>query len=204
MEGTISEIRLWGPTWTPRNWFSCSGQLLSISQFTAFFSLIGTIYGGDGRTSFAVPDLRGRTAVGYGSGSGLTPRSAGQGGGAEFVTLNSLEIPAHNHSASVTAGTGPSSATVSVRANSGAGNTNNPAGGYWANSGNVGPNAINSYSNTQNVTMAADAVTVDNVTAPTPNVNIGLTGGNQSHLNMQPWLSVGYIICYQGIFPSRN
>ena len=99
MEGNISEIRLFGPVWAPRNWLSCSGQLLSIAQYTAFFSLIGTLYGGDGRTSFGLPDLRGRVAVGAGLGPGLTPRSNGQAGGVEGVTLNTLEIPAHNHSA---------------------------------------------------------------------------------------------------------
>lgn len=204
MEGTISEIRLWGPTWTPRNWMSCSGQLLAISQYTAFFSLIGTLYGGDGRTTFQLPDLRGRTAVGYGSGPGRTPRSAGQAGGQEYVTLNVLEMPSHNHQTVVTPGSGGSSATVTVKANSGAGNTNNPGGAYWANGGSIGPNALNTYSNTQNATMATDAVTVSNITAAPPTVSTLNNGGNQSHQNMQPWQSVGYIICYQGIFPSRS
>lgn len=102
MEGYISEVRLFGPTWAPRTWALCHGQLMAISPNTALFSLIGTIYGGDGRTTFALPDLRGRVAVGQGDGPGLSPVSNGWKGGQERVTLNVLEIASHNHSAAAT------------------------------------------------------------------------------------------------------
>lgn len=198
MEGTISEIRLWAPTWSPRNWFSCSGQLLSISQFTAFFSLIGTLYGGDGRTSFGVPDLRGRTAVGYGAGPGLTPRNAGQAGGLENVTLNVLQIPSHNHGAATS---NPTVAAVSatIRANGGTSDSQDPTSRY------PGLNqAAPSYASSATGAMASDAVSINSITFNPIQTTIGNTGGSQSHHNMQPWLSVGYIICFQGIFPSRN
>lgn len=197
MEGTISNVTNWAPNWSPRNWFPCDGRLLSIAQFTAFFSLIGTIYGGDGRTTFAVPDLRGRSAVGYGTGPGRTPRIAGQAGGTEWVTLNILEMPIHNHAAAVSSsGTG----TADMYVHSGGGATANPAAGDSL-SGDT--NFASAMYGTGAPDTKLNSQTIQNVTAGV-NVTIGLTGGSQSHENMSPWLAVGYIICYQGIFPSRN
>lgn len=192
MEGTISEIRYFGPNWAPRSWMPCDGRLLSISQFSAFFSLIGTIYGGDGRTTFAVPDLRGRVAVGAGSGPGRTPRTNGQFGGVETVTLNILEMPSHNHAAATALGS--ASAQIGI---SGPGSTGTPAAGsYPGIATDVNGDALNLYGNSGNP-----------ITAPVSGnatTNIGMNGGNRSHQNMQPWLSVLPIICYQGIFPSRS
>ncbi|UII30452.1 tail fiber protein [Fulvivirga ulvae] len=198
MEGTISEIRYFGPTWSPRNWFPCDGRLLAISQFTAFFSLIGTIYGGDGRTTFAVPDLRGRVPVGAGNGPGLTPRSNGQMAGTQTVTLNILEIPAHNHSA-VTSNPTVNSASATIRVNANSSSGTSPSGTYLGVD-----QAAPIYESSANATMASDAVQINSIAFNPINTTIGLTGGTQSHENMQPWTCVLPIICYQGIFPSRN
>lgn len=170
-EGYIGEIRMVAFNFAPRGWALCDGQLLSIAQNTALFSLIGTIYGGDGRTTFALPDLRGRVPVHAGTGAGLTPRSLGERGGVENVTLNIAQIPSHNHLAF---------------ANSGNATTGNPVNATWAN---VGLNSIYNTS-TPNVNMAG--------------ATIGNMGGSQSHINMQPYEVVNFIIALQGIYPSRN
>lgn len=198
MEGTISEIRCFGPVWAPRNWFTCSGQLLSIAQYTAFFSLIGTLYGGDGRTSFGLPDLRGRVAVGAGSGPGRTPRTNGQAGGVEGVTLNTLEMPSHSHAANTST---PTVASASVEINAAAAATSpSPIGNLPAQPTNNVP----AYGPATGGAMSASMASVSNLTFNPISTSIGLTGGNLPHQNMQPWQCVNYIICYQGIFPSRN
>jgi len=116
-EPFLGEIRLVAFTFAPRGWAFCHGQLLPISQHTALFSLLGTIYGGDGRTTFALPDLRGRVPIGAGTGPGLTPRSLGERGGAEGVQLTVEQLPAHTHRA---------------MAHSGKSDTRNPEGNVWA------------------------------------------------------------------------
>lgn len=95
----LGEIRMFGGNFAPRFHAFCSGQILSIAQNTALFSLLGTMYGGNGQTTFALPDLRGRRPVGFGQGPGLTPRTIGEIGGVETVTLLATEMPAHNHPA---------------------------------------------------------------------------------------------------------
>ena len=101
----IGEIRLFPYTFAPRGWALCNGQILSISQNTALFSLIGTMYGGDGRTTFALPDLRGRVAVSSGQGPGLSAYDVGEAGGLESVSLDESQMPAHNHEMKVHGGT---------------------------------------------------------------------------------------------------
>ena len=101
----IGEIRLFPYTFAPRGWALCSGQILSIAQHTALFSLIGTIYGGDGRTTFALPDLRGRVAVSSGQGPGLSAYDVGEAGGVELVSLAESQMPAHNHKVKVNGAT---------------------------------------------------------------------------------------------------
>jgi microcystin-dependent protein len=99
MDPFIGTIVMFGGTFAPRNWAFCEGQLLSITQHQALFSIIGTTYGGDGRTTFALPDLRGRVPVHPGQGTGLSPRAPGQRFGEETVTLTTAQIPAHSHAA---------------------------------------------------------------------------------------------------------
>jgi microcystin-dependent protein len=96
-EPFIGEIRMFGGTFAPRGWALCDGQLLSISTYTSLFSILGTTYGGDGRTTFALPDLRGRAPIHAGTGPGLSPKTLGQKGGTQTETLSIVQMPSHNH-----------------------------------------------------------------------------------------------------------
>ena len=178
-EPFIAEIRIFANNFAPRNWAFCNGQLLPISQHTALFSLIGVIYGGDGRTTFALPDLRGRTAIGPRNGPGLSPYQLGQKGGAERVTLTVNQIPSHSHSATATLhGTGTR------------GNSAVPNGNIMASKPRT-----NVYSDAApDVTMSPAAVSIANAN----------TGGSQSHENRMPFIAINHIIAIQGVFPSRN
>ena len=177
----IGEILMFGGNFAPRSWAFCDGQLLSIAQNTALFSILGTTYGGDGRVTFGLPELRGRVAMHPGSGPGLTTRRLGEKGGTETVTLNTTQIPAHNHTASSTAkGVAP------------AGNSNDAAGNFWADDAGVASATYNTGPSTTNMNAGAVETTVAN------------TGGGSSHPNVQPYQCVNYIIALQGIFPSRN
>jgi microcystin-dependent protein len=131
MDPFVGEIRPCGFNFAPKGWAFCHGQILSLAQNTALFSLLGTTYGGNGTTTFGLPDLRGRSAVGPGQGPGLSLYDLGEQGGAETVTLTAAEVPAHSHAISASTGTQTSS---------------RPTGGYQA--------AGNSYSATHDVTMA--------------------------------------------------
>ena len=106
MDGTIGEIRMFGGNFAPRNWALCEGQLLSISNYQALFSILGTTFGGDGRTTFALPDLRGRVPLGPGSGPGLSTYQLGAKSGSEKVTLTVDQMPSHNHAVGCTSENG--------------------------------------------------------------------------------------------------
>ncbi len=197
MEGTLAEIRMFAGNFNPRGWQLCNGQLLSIAQWTAVFALVGTTYGGNGQTTFGLPDFRGRVAVGTGQGPGLSSIQLGQMSGSETVTLLTSQIPAHNHIA--TAGTG-GSGTATLNAVTANGNTQSPSGNYLAASRTA---SVASYiASGTTVAMNAGSITLSNVTAGAP--TIGNTGGSQPHSNMQPYLGINYIICIEGIFPSRD
>ena len=185
MEGTIGEIRMFGGNFAPRSWAFCSGQVMSIAQNSALFSILGTTFGGDGRTSFQLPDMRGRVSVHAGHGPGLSDRRLGQKGGEETVTLTTQQIPSHTHVA-----TPNLTSTVGVIDDDG--DTADAAGNVLANStsGNV-------YH-----TGAADS-SLGGVTLG-GSISVSHTGGGQHHDNMQPWLAVNYIICLSGVFPSRS
>lgn len=119
-EPFLAEIYMGGMNFAPRGFATCSGQIVSIAQNTALFALLGTTFGGNGQTTFALPDLRGRVPMGEGQGPGLSPRTLGEVGGTETVTLISTQIPAHNHT---------------LNAVSDAGDVSAPSGNYLANSG---------------------------------------------------------------------
>jgi len=176
MDPILGTIMMIGFNWAPVGWMLCTGQLLAINQYQALFALLGTTYGGDGITNFALPDLRGRVPINQGNGAGLSPYIIGQSAGAENAQLVVANLPAHNHPAncSSTLGTAVS-----------------PTGGYWAeaNPGGRDPLATPSYAPSTNGQMAATA--------------IGMTGNNQPLSIVQPYLCVNFIIAYQGIFPSR-
>jgi len=176
----IGEIRMVGFNFAPRGWALCNGQLLPISSNTALFSLLGTTYGGDGRTTFALPDLRGRVPAHAGTGVGLSPRRLGERGGVERVLLNTQEIPSHNHFA-----------VGFARGSTSPGSTSSPENSVWAVEAAVG--AAPYTESAPNVNMQKNSV----------QVTVGNTGGSQSHENMQPYEVVNFIIALQGVFPSR-
>ncbi|MHC4955882.1 MAG: phage tail protein, partial [Planctomycetota bacterium] len=146
-EPFIGQIQQFGFNFPPRGWAHCDGQLLPISSNTALFSLLGTTFGGDGRTTFGLPDLRGRIAKHVGTGPGLSPVTWGQRGGAETVVLNTGNMPSHTHTA-----------TATLRGTSAAGNVEDPAGAVLAQE-----NREDQYRNgtaTPDVNMAANSVQV--------------------------------------------
>ena len=175
-EPFLSEIRIMSFVFAPRGWALCNGQTLAISQNTALFSLLGTNYGGNGTTTFALPDLRGRTPIQQGQGPGLSSRQVGETGGVENVTLISTEIPSHTHALKATT----ASATTAA-----------PAGAIWAVSGSR-RSTTNLYTNA----AGAGAVMNSQVLAP--------VGSSVPHNNMPPYMTVSFCIALQGIFPARN
>ncbi len=191
MEGTLASIQLFGGNFAPRTWAFCQGQLESIAQNQALFSLVGTIYGGDGRTTFGLPDLRGRTAISPGMGPGLSDRIQGQRSGTETVTLNIIEMPSHNHAIT-------SNGTISagIHVTSGDGDTNNP------NEANSISSSV-TFNPALSTGVGAPYTSLVSIAGGIPSSTIN-NGGSQPHNNMQPYLAIPYIICLQGLYPARN
>lgn len=179
-EPFIGEIKMFAGTFAPRGYMFCNGGLLSIASNTALFALIGTTYGGNGQTTFALPDLRGRLPIHQGQGSGLTSRTIGEVGGAETVTLTAGQIPAHNHALAATTnqGTAPSPSASVVLAR--------PVD-------SLSRPVLYTIPGTQTINQQAMASTA-----------IGNAGSSQPHSNMMPTQAVNFIIAVEGIFPSRN
>ena len=179
MDPFVGEIRAVGFNFAPRGWALCQGQLMAISQNTALFSILGTTYGGDGRTTFALPDLRSRIIVQPGQGPGLSNYSQGQQSGSETQTLTGNQMAAHTHTLS----------GVTVNANSAAGSTAAPAGNV------LGSNTkVQHYAASPDMQMAAGSVS-GTTTA---------TGGGTPHANTMPSLGMYYIISLSGIYPQRS
>jgi microcystin-dependent protein len=155
-EPFIAEIRIFGFNFAPRNWALCNGQILPIAQNTALFSLVGTTYGGNGQTTFALPNLQARAPMGTGQGPGLSSRDLGENGGQETVTLIASEMPAHNHA---------------IQVNSGNANSQSAAGTYLATE--IGPATM--YSSGGGAGMAADALGASGGGQPHPNMQPYLT-----------------------------
>ncbi|MEO0469048.1 MAG: tail fiber protein [Bacteroidota bacterium] len=187
-DGMIGEVRLFAGNFAPRNWAFCNGQLLQVSQNDALFSILGTTYGGDGRTTFALPNLQSRVVTQQGSGVGLTQRNLGAQFGTETNTLNTLQMPAHTHTATVD--------TFKPKAESGAGTTDDPKGAYLAaaQDGNGTRDIYNTSIASEPADMAEEMVSA----------TIGNTGGGQSITNVQPFTVLSYIICTLGTYPSRH
>jgi microcystin-dependent protein len=174
----------------PQGYAEADGSLISISQNTALFALLGTTYGGNGTTNFGLPDLRGRSAVGYGQGPGLSNIVIGQKGGTETVTLIASQMPAHTHTATTSV-----TVNTAIKAVSGAGNSTNPTGNVWATSSS----RDNVYSNVApNATMASGVV----ATTASGNTTVNPAGGSQPFSNRSPYLGIKYCIATVGIFPS--
>ena len=171
-EPFIAEVRIFAGNFAPRGWAFCDGQLLAIDQNTALFSLVGTIYGGDGRSTLGLPDLRGRVPVHPGLGPGLRLYQLGQADGAATVGLGEPELPSHTHA---------------VRCTAEAGNQKGPAGHHPAADA---AQVTATYSDVEPNGLMGAAVSVE--------------GAGQEHNNMQPYLTLNYIIALTGLFPSRN
>lgn len=176
----MGEVVLFAGNFAPRGWAFCEGQLLPISQNTALFSLLGTTYGGDGRTTFGLPDFRGRLAIHAGRGPGLQQWRLGQKGGAETETLTLNELPSHTHTAT-------STTEIAVDIS---------AGEEGVGNGQVITSEINAF----NVDATVDA----SLAGVSSSATVSNTGGSQAHNNVQPSLVLHYIIALQGTYPSRN
>jgi len=176
MEAFLGSIIIFAGNFAPNGWQLCQGQLLSIAQNSALFSLLGTYYGGNGVSTFALPDLRGRIPISQGQAPGLSQYDIGQMSGVENVTLTNSSMPAHNHL---------------MNASTNAADQGSPGGDYLAEIVDpVSGNATPLYTATTNATMNPLA--------------IAASGGSQPHENRSPYLCLNYIICMQGIFPSRQ
>jgi microcystin-dependent protein len=171
----LAEIRIFPFNFAPKGWAFCDGQLLPISQNTALFSLLGTTYGGDGKSNFALPNMQGNAPMHPGQGPGLSLHDLGETGGSDTVTLLQSEIPAHSHG---------------LTASNQQGTDQSPLNEMFA--GGVG--GINLYA----ATPTSPSITQLNPAALAP------AGGIQPHNNMMPYLTLNFCIALQGIFPARS
>ena len=199
MDEFIGIIKLFAGNFAPQGWAFCNGQLLSISQNTALFSILGTTYGGDGRSTFALPDLRSRVALGggQGAGPGLPSYNLGAAGGEAAHTLIATEMPTHTHGATLT---GSAKLSVSAADSSQAAAT---PGATIGTPGNLsGRTFASTYGfNTATPDTALNAASVNTSSLAVTNA---VAGGSLPHNNMQPYLGLSYIICTQGLFPTRG
>lgn len=195
-EPFVAQITLFAGNFAPRGWAFCDGQLLAISSNTALFSLIGTIYGGDGRTTMALPDLRGRAPIGPRTGPGLTTYREGQRGGIESHILTQGQMPIHTHIMGATTAPIPVASTMS-------------ASGEEGDKEDAGGNALASFSNgyvseTPDEAMAAGIVSSSIPSGTAIPAQLSNTGNSQPIDIRQPYLALNYIIALVGIYPSRN
>jgi microcystin-dependent protein len=182
-EPFLAQIVMFGGNFAPRGWAYCDGQLLPIAQNTAVFSLLGTTYGGDGRTTFALPDLRGRLPMHPGSGPQLTPRQLGQKSGSESNVLTVGQLPAHGHQLD------PAVSVARMSVSAAVGDQTSPVG-------HVPAVANDGESNYAEAGGEENQIGVSGSTAD--------AGGGQPVNNLPPFLCVNFIIALQGVFPSRN
>jgi microcystin-dependent protein len=173
-EAYIGSIVMFAGNYAPEGWAFCQGQILPINQYQALFSILGTTYGGNGSTNFALPDLRGRAPIGMGQGPGLTPVNLGQPVGSETATLNASQMPSHGHTVACDA----------ASASSGADPTNH----YPGNPGSLSEAQL--YGGTATATMAQGMIQP--------------AGGGQPFSIRQPSMGMNYIICLQGLYPPRT
>ena len=171
----VAEVRIFAGNFAPLGWAFCDGQILPISQNTALFSLLGTQYGGNGQTTFALPNLQGSAPLQAGQGPGLSSFVTGESGGAASITLLQSEMPAHSHAAQALSGAN--------------GDQTSPAGNVWAKA-QYGRQGAPMYSATGAQPMSPSAISV--------------SGGSQPHNNLMPYLTLNFIIALQGIFPPRS
>ena len=179
MDEFIGIVKLFAGNFAPRYWMLCDGRMLSKQKYSGLFSLLGNTYGGDGISTFALPDLRGRVAVGVGQGTRLSPVNLGEAGGVESVTLILPEMPTHTHFV-----------TVRLNAGSDTNMTDIASGNVLANEKRGGTDAPAIYTSDANVAQMRDDAATTTVLAE---------GGSQPHENRQPYLGLNYIICLSGV-----
>ncbi|MGO4708982.1 phage tail protein [Chryseobacterium sp. 2TAF14] len=180
MEGTMSEIRMFAGNFAPKYWAFCQGQIVEINTNQALFALLGTMYGGNGVTTFALPNFAGRTPMGTGTGVGTESWILGEMDGTPTVTCLTSNMPAHNHASGTE--------TASIKTYSDGGDTGSPSNGTLASVSGL-------YSNQP----------ADTTLRPIPTaLSISVAGGSQPINIQQPFLGMNYIICLNGIFPSRS
>ncbi|HEY9260210.1 phage tail protein [Chitinophaga sp.] len=197
MEPYLAMVILFGGNFAIRGWALCWGQLVSIAQNSALFSLLGTIYGGDGVTTFALPDLRGRAPIGWGQAPGLSNYDIGQRSGNENTTILLPNMPSHNHQATFALTATPSASTVAGTSTTPTPDaTLVPAMLPTIGSGPSG-NPIKGYAVADNTAALAPGPVAGTIT-------VGIAGGNQPISIMNPYLAMTYLIALEGIFPSRS
>lgn len=174
MDPYVGEIRLFAGNYAPRGWALCNGQIINIQQNAALYAVIGSIYGGDGRTTFALPDMQGLAPMGQGAGPGLTPRNIAVQVGESTQTLTINEIPSHTHVPNGSSASGSSQA--------------DPTNNIWGSETATTP--LKPYAATPDVQMSPLA--------------LSLTGDSQAHNNMQPYLTLSFIIALEGVFPPKS
>jgi microcystin-dependent protein len=191
MQQYLGMIILFGGNFAISQWQICAGQTLAISQYTALFSILGTYYGGNGVSTFQLPDLRGRVAIGMGQGPGLSDYVIGQNGGSETISLIGDNLPSHNHTASLTvtvsASVNAATAQVPVSGASTIGTPSDPLSG----------DTINLYNSDINPGVAL-------LTNGVAKGSTGNTGNSKPVSIIQPYLTLNYLIALSGIFPTRN
>ena len=199
MEVFVGWVQTFSFQFAPRGWTLCRGQLLPISQNTALFSLIGTTYGGDGRTTFALPNFNGRTAIGQGQAPGTSINwQMGMLFGNDIHVLSLAEMPAHSHSGDWSSdNNGGLTATTSDAI------SNTPENGLVLGTTVPGPAAPDQPEKIY-ASLDANTVTLGGLNLGTASVSVGVSGGNNAFNIVQPSLGINYSIALQGIFPSRN
>ena len=175
MDPFVAEIRIVPFNFAPKGWALCNGQILPISQNTALFSLLGTMYGGDGKSTFGLPNFQGSAPMQWGQGPGLSYRDIGEVGVEATVTLLTSEIPAHAHT---------------VQGTSASGGLTSPAGNSWGSAARGRPGAYAPSQGANNLQMSP--------------LGLSPSGGSQPHNNMQPYLVLNFIIALQGVYPPRS
>lgn len=200
MDAFVGTIMLWPVSWAPAGWHFCDGTLLPVNQNQALFALIGTTYGGNGTTTFGLPDLRGRVPVGVGTGTGLSTYALAAKGGVESNILTVAELAAHTHANTVASAASAVNVSVAIPAVSS------------ANGDAAKPLPTTVLSKIQGATLYSDATpdstlkpfTASGTVTPAVTITNANTGSNTPVENRQPYLAVNYIICLNGLFPSRN
>lgn len=176
----MATIMLFGGNFEPYGWAYCDGRILSIAQYSALFSLVGTTYGGDGQVTFALPDLRGRVPVGAGQQPGRSDYFLGEVAGQESVTLIQSQLPAHTH---------PSTTNASVGVSNAAANSDDPDGTLMT---------------TTSSAFYATGAAAGRLGGTQATITVGISGNNAPFSTMEPYLALNYIIALEGIYPSRN